>query len=169
MALFALSIGQLVLASASIIISIAILFFSICNSMWINTAAAGLTVLFHIITMYRALLAIRRVKKDKSISLTSIIDTTWSIAVGTVLASAWIVCFALTTDITVTGPTMGMGIMVAASDAVVKDAAVRQLVLTAVESILMVAVVVFAVQERRALKARLEETHDDGYDYPVKT
>jgi hypothetical protein len=165
MALFALSVGQLVLTSSSTIIAIAILFFSVLNSIWVNTAAAGLTVIFHLVITYRSLVAIRRAKKDMSISLTSITDTTCSIAVGTVLASVWIVCFALTIDITLSGPTMNMGMMVAASGGVAKHAAIRQLVLTAVESLLMVAIVVLAVQERRALKARMD---DEGYDYPTK-
>jgi len=168
MAIFALSIGQLVLTSASIIISIAILFFSVCNSIWINTAAAGLTVLFHLVTIYRALLAIRRAKKDLSISPTSIVDTTWSLAVGTVLASIWIVCFAITTDIALSGPTWHMGTDTPITQTVSKDSSILQLVLTVVESLLMVAVVVFAVQARRLLKAQLEEEREEGYVYPTK-
>jgi hypothetical protein len=167
MTLIALSIGQLVLTSASTIISIAVVFFSVLNSLWVNTAAGGLTVLFHITVVYRATHAIRCVKKDKSKCLASIVNTTWGIAIGTFLASMWMVCVSLSADITVAGPTFGMGTMLGASDAVVKAAAIRQLVLTAVESVLMVAVVVFAVLERKALKTSMEETREDGYDYPV--
>jgi hypothetical protein len=171
-----LSIGQLVLLFGSSFISLIILFTSFINSLWVDTVAAGLTVSFHILIIAKALLISRcRGGEESSSSSESkckpASNASWAIACTSLLAAIWVICFALTTDIAISGPAMDMGkksALSSVSKTMVKRVTIAQAVLAAFESAALVVMIVLSLHEEAMKKLAKEEEDPYKCDSPTE-